>query len=238
MSRREFDPIYNADPDLFSGAIPSETPDLNDTEPLRTSSPVTTNPFMAPVFIEPAVRPSPEQPAPVEEAMKPTADDTGDASELPTEYVDWTILPPGEAGARDGETDGGFTGGLAPKEDDPENVARIKRIGRGWRGSRLALSNVEASDGSKYQLVLLPAMVMGGLAVEHAIGDTGTADNAAWVYDATAGIEDGEIIRTWRDVFSGTKDQARDMGAQRRYHTATLDERLEGFVDNLPGRPD
>lgn len=230
MAKRELNPMLNANPQEFSGAVQTAAADREETAQLRQHSVAAVDPFMAPVFQEvPRTQPVPTQSFQVEQRTEIAADEE---PELPVEHVGWTILPVGEGDSR-GTFGGDSAGNIHEKQDDePEHIKRLRRIGRTWPGARRAISDIEASDGTKYELVLLPAVV-GGLAVEHAIGDTVAPDNSAWGWDATKGIQDGEVVTTWREVFSDSKPFARAMGATCMYHTATLDERLQLFVDNL-----
>lgn len=210
----KFQEQIGADPAVFSRAEKPEN-DAERSTRLRALSAAALNPFMEPKFADMprAKRPRGE---PVDVSEETPSEPVG--NELAVEELDWEILPIGKGDPRGFETGAGE--GRMPVEDKPENLQRLEEIAIEWgNGSYKAISQLEARDGTLYEIVILPA-VIGGIAVEHALADTAKGGKSILAWRAEKGMtEEGEVVRTWREVFESTKEEAERKGARRIYHT-------------------
>lgn len=225
---KEITGVVGADPTLFSNAVPTTSGSTN----VAPAAPgVLSNPFMEPQFQEPAPRPAraprehitPEEPAAEVEAVDEPATDPE------TIEVSWEILRPQDFVIETG------TGENNDQTTDrrktlPGRFAWLNGIIQNWGDdARLAIGSF--GDEERYRIAVLPTTI-GGVAVEHAIAETETAGNRAFVLhaEATLGI-DGNPEYSWVDVFSGTKPEAEALGAQGFNHTPTINQRIAGFLD-------
>lgn len=211
--------------DKFSNAESYSTIDPDEMARLRTQSAVPTNPFMAPAFTEPL--PRPQSPEPEQSDTYNEDEDLRPENALPVEEVDWVILPIDESDPRTGGP--GDERARTPIADEPEHIQKLIAFALEWgNGSYRAQANIEASDGTAYEAVILPA-VIGGIAVEHALVDTPEGDNALFAWRAEKGFRQDENDITWREVFRDGKKHAEAMGARRIYHTPTTDNRIKEY---------
>lgn len=228
----KFHEQFGYDPDEFSNASPWESGNPEEMAELRSQSVAAVNPFAEPVFTTPSPRQAPRETysSPGTESMASESNSHSQdepEGDIPTQNVDWIILQPGE-----GEERGpglGFAGSRSSTaEDDPERIKKLKALALEWgNDSYIAVSNIRDSKGAEYQVAVLPA-VIGGIVVEHALGETVSADNALYAWRAEKGMdENGEVTTTWQDVFVDKKT-ARD-NARRIYHTPSTDERVREY---------
>jgi hypothetical protein len=220
------------DPHNFSSAVQG-TGDRETAERLRESSVASVDPFTPPEYFDLSPVARDERLSYDVEPEGEILDDDSEDNQVRTEEVGWIILPVDQGDER-GPNSGESHRVGAPSEDDPANIKRLKAIARAWgNDSYIAVSRVEATDGTKYEVAVLPGHVqtkLGRIAIEHALADTPVDRNALLAWRAEKGInEDDEVVSTWREAFSGGKKHARTMGARRIYHTSTTDDRIEAY---------
>jgi hypothetical protein len=157
----------------------------------------------------------------------------------------WTILPPdtlqqllqdGHTEQREGEPDPLFDASVAETIKLVFQNDRIKKLARfalEWGdGAYIAIANLDNTGGSQYRAAILPDRSLplqpNGEPLAHAFADNPREKkHAAFLFRAETGMNpQDEILYTWKDVFSGTKDVAKGLGARRLLHVGDLDGRV------------
>jgi hypothetical protein len=130
--------------------------------------------------------------------------------QLPMEETNWEILPAETIGTRERRQT------AADKEVEtnknkpaPEVLARqrlewLGRIAMLWgQGAKIAISKLDSTGATKYQIALLPQHLPDGGTIWHAVAENPADENAIFVFRGEKGVDEGGVWLTWEDVFRG-----------------------------------
>lgn len=147
----------------------------------------------------------------------------------PDQVVDWEIVPPGTQ--NDIAEGTGMPRERAPVFVDEERVEYLRGYIRLWGEGRIVRSRIpNLPEDKQYYLAILPQTV-GGVLLEHAIGDNKESEHAVFMWRAEKGLgRFGQPQRTWDSVYRVDKNAMRQMGAKRILHTANLGNKIVEYL--------
>jgi hypothetical protein len=170
------------------------------------------------------------------------------AKETPIRQTEWTILP--KAVTQDADVEhilndihqnadsSGIDATTPEARIDPSRVRSLGELAVSWGpDAYIVVSKLKTGDSKKRYLgAVLPQTLPDGRVIEHFVADNPNLENALYVWRGEKGVdpETGQVVRTWEDVFDKHRTEARDLGAHRMNHTATIGERVLEYLTRNP----
>jgi hypothetical protein len=117
-------------------------------------------------------------------------------------------------------------------------LAGIAMIWSGEDTVEIAHVDLDTNGTYDYMAAILPESLPDGRVIYHAVAESQDARRATFVFRGERGQASDGIVFTWENVFDGTVNHAKAMGARRMLHTPNLDERIMEYLTRPPDKLD
>lgn len=159
---------------------------------------------------------------------------------IPTTETDWTIFPDAVSDEQ-GQPQSRPSEDISPSHEvnrpplQPQRLRFLGQLALQWGENAYTAVSKLRQGREQYRVVVLPQTLPNGQVIEHAIADNPLAGNALYVFRGESGLgSNGQILRTWKEVFDKHRGNARQLGAQRFYHSSQLEEKVLNYLTMNP----